>query len=84
MAAIDKLYGTPDQIIEFYNWCKENNPFTTKYFYYFAEAKSGELSDNVKYPICNFPTIVDRWMVKHCNIEWVVKQIKNQYNEEDF
>ena len=81
MAAIDKLYGTPNQIVEFYDWCKENNPFTTKYFYDWNMAESGDLLDSEKYPICNFPTSVDRWMVKHCPIQWVVTQIKHQYGD---
>ena len=81
MAAIDKLYGTPNQIVEFYDWCKENNPFTTKYFYDWSMAESGDLLDSKKYPICNFPTSVDRGMVKHCPIQWVVTQIKHQYGD---
>lgn len=81
MASIDKLYGTPSQIAEFHSWCEKNNPFSTKYFYDWSMAEPGDMLNNEQYPVCNFPTSIDRWMVKHCPIQWVVTQIKCQYGD---
>lgn len=35
--------------------------------------------DKNKRPISNFPEKIDKWLLKHCKIEWVVNRIKEQY-----
>lgn len=34
--------------------------------------------DKNERPISNFPEKIDKWLLKHCKIEWVVNRIKKQ------
>lgn len=77
MAAVDKITGTKKQYIEFMLWCHFNNPDALQYFYDWDDS----IVDDEYQNITNFPEHVDKWMLKNCDIEWVVKQIKFQYEE---
>ena len=34
--------------------------------------------DKTQRPISNFPEEIDKWLLKHCKIEWVLNRIKEQ------
>lgn len=82
MAAIDKIFShTKEEFLEFYNWCnkfrklcyKETGEDIIGYFYITPDSyddKSSRYSDNMV-PITNFPTIIDKWLAKHCPVSWV-------------
>jgi len=72
MAAVDKIYGTSKQYIEFYDWCTKNNKEALLYFY--------DKFDKDINPITNFPTSMDRWMLRNCPFDWVANQIFAQYD----
>jgi len=81
MAGIDKIYGTEDQFIEFKNWLEVNKPDAIKYLYHGDYASDPFFKDREK-PISNFPEEVDRWLLKNCDIDWVISRIKDQYGLE--
>ena len=72
MAAVDKIFGTKEEYDEFYDWCRILKPEVLQYFYPRYEKDS-------QFTLTNFPEDVDRWMLKNCDIDWVVERIKEQY-----
>ena len=82
MAGIDKIYGTLAQKTEFIYWILSNgykagnlNPI--QYIY----------ADDMKNPddkrvISNFPEVVDKWLLKHCPLQFITDRIKEQYGIE--
>lgn len=76
MAAVEKLYGTHEQYKEFRGWCYENKPDALEYFYLW------DTDDKFEHVICLFPSEIDEWMLDHCPLEWVTRQIKFQYGIE--
>ncbi len=75
MAAIDKIYGMPEQWDELSNWLLSNNPEAVRYLYRRPNEKFG-----YPCPISNFPTEIDNWLFDHCPIEWVQQALDYQYN----
>lgn len=81
MAAIDKIYAyTKKEFLEFYTWCdkfkdlcrKETQKDIMEYFYVTPDSYDtgfSKYSDGV--PITNFPTVIDKWLAKHCPVSWV-------------
>lgn len=77
MAAVDKIYGTYYQAVEFWKWMKEHKP---EYCKYMAEPETyRHLYDNHERPISTFPESADMWLLKHCALTWVVDRINEQY-----
>jgi hypothetical protein len=74
MAAIDKIYGTQEQYLEFKEWLKDNKPSATRYLY---PEKCTNEKDRA---ISNFPETIDMWLLDNCPIKWVVEYIKDQYD----
>jgi len=74
MASIDKIYGTKEQYYEFMNWCVQYKPEATKYFTLW------DTDDKFTHVICSLTVELDMWMLKYCDLEWVVDFIKGQYN----
>ena len=79
MAAVDKIYGNEKQYDEFYNWCLKNNPNITQYFY-----EKNYKDSNLSQAITNFPVNIDEWLYENCNIDWVIREIRFQYNLSEF
>jgi len=75
MAGIDKIYGTTKQYAEFRAWLEKYNRKAIPYLY-----PKFDYEDNSERPISNFPEKIDKWLLKYCTIDWVVKKIKEQYN----
>lgn len=71
----DKIYGTYDQYSELWIWCKQHKPQALNYFY-----QRAPFYDKTKTMIiCLFPKEINQWMLENCDIEWVIKRIKEQY-----
>ena len=70
MAAIDKIYGTPEQHRELTRWLESSRP-DLQPFLYPEPVTMG--------PISNFPTWADRWLLDNCPLEWVITRIRDQY-----
>lgn len=95
MAGIDKIYGTQKQYNEFKKWLKENqvpircetgsvwNGKKEKKIYEMVYPTDYLYPRNGYYkgdrPISNFPEKIDKWLLKHCKIDWVIARIKAQY-----
>ncbi len=76
MAAIDKLYGTHKEYQEFRDWCEKHFPDAVRYFY------DWNWNDDLPHAMTLFPTLIDMRLLQICPIEWVVQQIKEQYDME--
>jgi len=95
MAGIDEIYGTQKQYNEFKKWLKENQkPIKCKVGFNLFKGKETPIYkmilpierlyprngyDKEYRPISNFPEAIDKWLLKKCDIEWVVNRIKEQY-----
>jgi len=77
MAAIDKLYATEHQYHDFRLWLYGHNPDIVKYLYLYDDWPGDKKSTQ---PISLFPQSVDAWLLDHCEIAWVVEQIRFQYD----
>lgn len=40
--------------------------------------------DHVEIPIMNNPVFFDVWLIRNCEIDWVVKRLKEQYGDEGY
>ena len=90
MAGIDKIYiDNYDDYISFINYCKTIQEDIQKLFnvdifnyFYFTELteQSFEIKDN-DYPITNFPHKIDYYLIKNCDIPFIVERLKDQYGE---
>ena len=90
MAGIDKIYiDNYDDYISFINYCKTIQEDIQKLFnvdifnyFYFTELteESFEIEDN-DYPITNFPHKIDYYLIKNCDIPFIVERLKDQYGE---
>lgn len=91
MAGIDKIYvNNYDDYITFINYCKTIQEDIQKLFnvnifdyLYFTELteQSFEIEDN-DYPITNFPHKIDYYLIKNCNIPFIISRLKDQYGED--
>lgn len=82
MAAIDKIYGFPDQYEELYQWCLQNLSEALPYFYprgYFFEDDGEPKKKAEPGPISNFPLNIDIELFKRCPLEWVRERLREQY-----
>ena len=77
MASIDKIYGTKLQADILRNWLQNNNPDLLDYLY--DQDGFDHLSDNDDRPISNFPEWADAWLLRNCDIDYIVETIENQY-----
>jgi hypothetical protein len=75
MAGIDKIYGTQQQYEEFYLWCESNLSAALMYFY----EESNFCVCTGERMISNFPEWIDKHLLQHCDIEWVIDYIEDQY-----
>lgn len=79
MAGIDKIYGTLDQLFEFRKWLHENK---REYLVYVTDP-SQDIAYYRKHfkevVISNFPEKADKWLYKHCPLQFVKKRIGAQY-----
>lgn len=77
MASIDKIYATKLQRAELYNWLLTHKPSLLRYLYEWYPEYDADTSTT--HPISNFPRWADNWLLKHCDIAWVTRYIKSQY-----
>jgi hypothetical protein len=79
MAAIDKIYGTKAQYKKFHAWIEKNHPAWLVHFYPFPTHR---MAKGAVSAITNFPVDVDRYLLNNCPLDFVVKEIKEQYRIE--
>ena len=81
MAAIDKIYGTLEQWMEFVSWIvyESKRPSLLKYLYYWHTFEKLQNVNDQK-PISNFPSWQDKWLLLHCPLTFITDQIRDQYN----
>ena len=90
MAGIDKIYvDNYNDYISFINYCKTIQEDIQKLFnvdifnyFYFTELteESFKIDDN-EYPLTNFPHKIDYYLIKNCDIPFIVERLKDQYGE---
>lgn len=90
MAGIDKIYvDNYNDYISFINYCKTIQEDIQELFnvdifnyFYFTELteESFKIEDN-EYPLTNFPHKIDYYLIKNCNIPFIVERLKGQYGE---
>ena len=79
MAAIDKIYGTREQRRELKRFLMRHRKRTwLKYLY---PVKSQRWTDGVA-AISNFPTEIDHWLWRRCQLAWVRERLAYQYGWE--
>lgn len=90
MAAVDKIYvDNYNDYISFINYCKTIQEDVKKlfnvdifnYFYFtYLTEESFKIKDN-EYPLTNFPHKIDYYLIKNCNIPFIVERLKEQYGD---
>lgn len=90
MAGIDKIYvDNYDDYISFINYCKTIQEDIQKLFnvdifdyFYFTELteQSFKIEDN-EYPLTNFPHKIDYYLIKNCDIPFIIERLKDQYGD---
>lgn len=76
MAAIDKIYGTYGEWIDFHSWvANSERPQYCKYFYPTPSYCGGHRG-----PLTMFPLRADKWIYENCPLKWVKERIREQYN----
>jgi hypothetical protein len=92
MAGIDKIYGTQEQYVQFKNWLLKNQ-VPIKYSRLTSDGLKSEIlpteclydedwDGEITYrPIANFPEVVDKWLMKNCNLDFIQERLKQQYGE---
>lgn len=81
MSAIDKIYGNKEQFSQLYSFLLVKKPKFLKYLYTESWLSEEWQTDNKQHPISNFPTKVDKWLLKYCKIDWVKDAIIEQYGD---
>ena len=91
MAGIDKIYvDNYNDYISFINYCKTIQEDIQKLFnvdifnyFYFTELteESFKIEDN-NYPLTNFPYKIDYYLIKNCNIPFIIDRLEDQYGED--
>lgn len=76
MAAIDKIYGTQEQWQSLHDFLLKHKRSALIYLY----PKEGY--DIKNRPISNFPSKIDKWLWKHCDMYWVQQKLSLQYDWE--
>ena len=61
-----------------WKWYVENNLMTQE------EYDNFNPEDHIEIPIMNNPVFYDVWLIRNCEIDWVVKRLKEQYGYENF
>jgi len=83
MAGIDKIYGTLKQYDEFHKWCSGHNAGLHRWFYPRRLPEVDEKEYEGQVMITNFTERADAWLVRNCDLEWVVAFITDQYGGKD-
>lgn len=79
MAGIDKIYGTQAQYRELRDWLHEHgDPHGASGHLYPEKGYGDDLSTGPR-PISNFPRNVDKYLWKHCKLDWVITALRFQY-----
>ena len=91
MAGIDKIYvDNYNDYISFINYCKTIQEDIQKLFnvnifdyFYFTELteQSFEIEHN-NYPLTNFPYKIDYYLIKNCNVPFIIDRLEDQYGED--
>ncbi len=74
MAAIDKIYGTPQQWDMLQAWLVQNNANLIKNMYCRPESGEG--------PLANFDSNQDRYLYLYCPLDFVLDRLREQYKSE--
>lgn len=75
MAGIDKMYWSLEQSDEFYEWCKKHFKLTKVEI----DILESITINNDLTVTTNFSTKTDRYLQKHCNLDFIQKRLKEQY-----
>ena len=78
MAYIDKIYGSRDQWEKLRRLLIMEYPEALSYMYECPESDECD-----EWPLANFPTEIDDWLIKNCDLDFVVKRLKEQYGDYD-
>ena len=73
MAAIDKIYGTKKQWQQLRDWLEKHKPDALCYMYKKPPNSCGE------YPLSNFPSEIDYWLISNCPLDFVQERLQEQY-----
>lgn len=76
MAAIDKIYGTREQRRELKRFLMRHRK--RAWLRYLYPVKSQRWTNGVA-AISAFPIEIDRWLWRHCGLEWVQARLADQY-----
>ncbi len=76
MAGIDRMYGSTKQYDKFKRWLRKYNRDLLCFFY----QRDGCEDDNDR-PMTNFPFWTDVWLYRNCDLDFVRKNLLEQYNE---
>ena len=78
MSYIDKIYGNSEQWEQLRDFLSEEYPEALRYMYECPESSFGN-----EWPLANFSPEVDNWLIKNCNIDFVLDRLKEQYKDYD-
>lgn len=90
MAGIDKIYvDNYNDYISFINYCKTIqediqelfNVDIFNYFYFTELTEESFKTEDNNYPITNFPHKIDYYLIKNCNIPFIIDRLEDQYGE---
>lgn len=73
--SVYRIYGTYDQYNELQEWCKKNNPKLLDYFL----QRNPFYTKTKQIIIAVFPEEISKWLLKNCDIVFVINQILEQY-----
>ena len=77
MAAVDKIYGTLDQLYEFRIWLEKHKP---EYLVYVNDPTNFPKDFKKTIVISNFPMSADAWLYTNCPLDFIRKSLEFQYN----
>jgi len=75
MAYIDKIYGSSEQWEQLRDFLSEEYPEALRYMYECPESDEGD-----EWPLSNFSKEIDNFLIKNCDLDFVVKRLKEQYS----
>ena len=78
MAAIDKIYGTPEQWHQLHDFLEQRRPDFLRYLYPLSASEN----ENAEVPVSNFSYEADAWLKRHCTLLFVQERLKEQYSDE--
>lgn len=76
MAAIDKIYGSLKQWLELRKFLRKTKP---EYIAFMYDRPTDKTYDH--FPLSNFSTEANIFLINNCHLQFVLRRIKEQYGE---